>query len=300
MRLILATAFAAALLCSAPLSARAQDDPAQDPGTAAFNDGDYTGAMDVWKPKADAGDPEAMTNVGMLYNLGLGVKRSYKEAAQWYERAAQLGFVLAQYDLANLYYDGLGVERDRKQAARWYLAAAKGGHPKAQLYLAQMYESGEGVEENHDTALQWYQKAADQNLPEGQYELGRKLVYGDDVQPDGAKGTDLLLKSAEQGYPKAQMLIADCYWRARGVPKNLIEAYVWAAQAVENPKNRQSKDKAKAANLLDDIKSNMTGDQIKAAEIELKAVAPKKADDKDQKKSGASAPGDGGSGDNPQ
>jgi len=279
MRLMLATALAAALLCSAATFALAQDD-SQDPGAAAFYNGDFTGAMDIWRPKADGGDPEAMTDVGVLYEGGLGVKRDYKQAAAWYEKAAQLGFVLAQFDLANLYYDGRGVDRDRKQAARWYTAAAKGGHAKAQLYLAQMYENGEGVDEDQGAALAWYQKAADQELPEAQYTLGKKLVYGDGVGAEGQKGTDLLLKAADQKYAKAQILIADCYWRGRGVPQNLIEAYVWAAQAVENPKAGQ--DAKRAASLYDDIKSGMNGDQLKAAEIELQAVAPKKDKNKDK------------------
>ena len=270
MRLILAALVAAVLFVGAP-PVHAQDD--SDPGTDAFNNGDYAAAMTAWRAKADQSDPEAMTNVGTLYNLGLGVKRDYAKAAEWYEKAAQLGFVVAQFDLANLYYGGQGVSRDLKQAARWYTAAAQGGHAKAQFYLAQMYENGDGVDENQQTALAWYQKAADQGLPDAQYELGKKLVYGDGVAADGTKGTDLLLQAAEQKFAKAQILIADCYWRARGVPKNNIEAYVWAAQAREIAKGRDSQ---RAADLFDDIKSGMNGDQIKAAEIELLAVNPKK------------------------
>ena len=77
---------------------------------------------------------------------------------------------------------------------------------------------------------------------------------------------------------KAQILIADCYWKGRGLAKNQIEAYVWAAQAREIAKNQ---DKKKADSLYDDIKSGMNGDQIKAAEIELMAVNPKKKKDAD-------------------
>jgi TPR repeat protein len=275
MRLILAAVSAAALLLGAH-TVEAQE--SSDPGTDAFNSGDYAGAMTAWEAKAAEGDPEAMTNVGTLYNLGLGVKRDYGKAAEWYEKAAQLGFVVAQFNLANLYYGGQGVSRDMKQAARWYTAAAQGGHTKAQFYLAQMYMDGEGVEENKETGLSWLQKAADLELPDAQHELGRRLIFGDDVAADPTKGTDLVLKAAEQKYAKAQILIADCYWKGRGIEKNLIEAYVWAAQATEIARNQ---DKKRADNLFDDVKSSMNGDQIKAAQIELMAVNPKK-----KKKSG--------------
>lgn len=285
MRLIRTALCAVALLCGAYL---AQAQEGGDPGTDAYNNGDYAGAMEAWQSMAAQGDPDAMTKVGQLYELGYGAKRDFDKAAEWYAKAAQLGFVVAQYNLANLYYDGRGVSRDKKQAARWYTAAAQGGHAKSQFYLAQMYMDGDGIDESKETGIAWFQKAADLGLPEAQHELGRRLIFGDDIAADPAKGTDLVLKAAEQHYAKAEILIADCYWKGRGVAKNQIEAYVWAAQAVEIAKGRDTK---RAADLFEDIKSGMTGDQIKAAEIELMAVNPKK-----KKKNGDGGLDDLGSG----
>jgi len=279
MRLIFAVALAASVSWALAAPSFAQDDDdTVDPGSTAFQNGDYEGALKIWQPKADAGDPDAMTNIGVLYQYGFGLPRSAKKAAEMYEKAAQLGFVMAQYDLANLYYDGNGVDRDRKQAARWYTAAAQGGHAKSQFYLAQMYFDGDGVDESKETGFSWLQKASDQGMPDAQHELGRRLIFGDDVTADPAKGADLVLKSAEQRFVKAQILIADCYWKGRGVAKNPIEAYVWAAQAKDNAKGRDIK---RAESLFDDVKSGMNGDQIKAAEIELMAVNPKKKKKKD-------------------
>jgi TPR repeat protein len=289
MRLIRVAVCAMALLGGAQL---VQAQEASDTGEDAFNNGDYAAALEAWQSTAAQGDPDAMTKVGQLYELGLGVKRDFDKAAEWYTKAAQLGFVVAQYNLANLYYDGRGVSRDKKQAARWYTAAAQGGHAKAQFYLAQMYMDGDGIDENKETGLSWFQKAAALGLPDAQHELGRRLIFGDDVAADPTKGTDLVLKAAEQRYAKAQILIADCYWKGRGVAKNEIEAYVWAAQAKEFAKGRDSK---RAADLYDDVRSGMNGEQIKAAEIELMAVNPKK-----KKKNGAGGLEDLGSGDEDQ
>jgi TPR repeat protein len=291
MRLIFAVVLAMGLASAMAMPSFAQDDEddTADAASTAFNNGDYAGALKIWQPRADQGDPDAMTNIGVLYQFGLGIPRSMKKAAALYEKAAQLGFVTAQYDLANLYYDGNGVDRDRKQAARWYTAAAQGGHAKSQFYLAQMYESGEGVDENEATALQWYQKAADQGLPEAQYTLGNKLINGDNVGADPDKGADLVLKAAEQKYVPAQILMGQLYWRGKVIPKNLIEAYVWAAQAKDNAKN--PRDQKRAEDVFGGIKSDMTGDQIKAAEIELLAVAPKPKKDKNGKNG---APDNGG------
>jgi TPR repeat protein len=163
----------------------------------------------------------------------------------------------------------------------------------AQFYLAQMYMDGEGVDENKETGFSWLQKAADQGLRDAQYELGRRLIRGDDIAPDETKGADLVLQAAELRFAKAQILIADCYWKGRGVAKNQIEAYVWASQAKEIAKGPDAK---RAADLFDDIKSGMNGDQIKAAEIELMAVNPnkkKKKKDGDDNQSGSDDPDSG-------
>ena len=101
MRLIFAVALAMALSLGIvrPGLAQDDDDDAADAASTAFNNGDYEGALKIWQPKADQGDPDAMTNIGVLYQYGLGIPRSMSKAAELYERAAQLGFVQAQYDL---------------------------------------------------------------------------------------------------------------------------------------------------------------------------------------------------------
>ncbi|HEY4165070.1 MAG TPA: tetratricopeptide repeat protein [Dongiaceae bacterium] len=293
MRSILTSALLALLLILGSYGVTfAQSDDSSDPGTAAFNNGDYAGAMAAWKPKAEDNDPEAMNNIGNLYSLGLGVSKDPKQAATWYEKAAQLGFVLAQYNLANLDYN----RNDLKQAARWYTAAAQGGHAKAMYYLAQMYESGDGVEENKTEAAKWYGKASDQELPEGEYEYGQRLINGEGIDQNTQKGSDLVLKAAEAGYGKAQYMMANYYYRGKVIPKNLIEGYVWATQATDTI--RPGRDLDRAQDLLSDIKSGMTGQERKAADIELQAVAPKK--DNNGGEGGGTSGQDPSSGSNPQ
>ena len=77
MRLIRAALCAAALLCGAHV-AYAQED--SDPGTDAFNNGDYGAAFQAWEGKAGQGDPDAMTKLGTLYEIGYGTKRDFSKA----------------------------------------------------------------------------------------------------------------------------------------------------------------------------------------------------------------------------
>jgi TPR repeat protein len=59
-----------------------------------------------------------------------------------------------------LYYFGLGVPQNYKQAAQWYLKAADKGNNNAMYNLGGMYEKGRGVTKNPDTAIFWWKKAA--------------------------------------------------------------------------------------------------------------------------------------------
>ena len=86
----------------------------------AYDRADYKSALAVWLPEAEAGNAEAQTNVGEIYERGLGGTPNYEVAAFWYEKAAKQGNSRAQFNLGTLYEQGLGVEKDPLKALNWY------------------------------------------------------------------------------------------------------------------------------------------------------------------------------------
>ena len=88
-----------------------------------FDRADYRTALNVWMPTAEAGDPEAQTNVGEIFERGLGTEPNYAAAIIWYQKAAEQGFARAQFNLGTLYERGLGVEADKLAALNWYRKA---------------------------------------------------------------------------------------------------------------------------------------------------------------------------------
>ena len=58
--------------------------------------------MDDLKAKADAGDAEAASALGLLFELGLGVDANVKEAAKYWGVAAKNGDAMAQFSLASI------------------------------------------------------------------------------------------------------------------------------------------------------------------------------------------------------
>ena len=67
---------------------------------------------------------EAQFNLGYLYYIGKGVAQDYAEAANWYRRAADQGFVSAMYNLGFSYQNGQGVPQDDVLAHMWFDLAA--------------------------------------------------------------------------------------------------------------------------------------------------------------------------------
>lgn len=69
--------------------------------------------------------------------------------------ASYFGDPNAQYNLGRLYLDGSGVDRDQRQAARWFNLAAEKGHRAAQALLGQLLVNGQGVPRQRARGLMW-------------------------------------------------------------------------------------------------------------------------------------------------
>ncbi|MEH3146765.1 MAG: tetratricopeptide repeat protein [Methylobacterium frigidaeris] len=75
--------------------------------------------------------------------------------------ATYFGDPNAQYNLARLYLDGTGVTQDPRQAARWFNLAAEKGHAAAQALLGQLLMNGQGVPIQRARGLAWLTLARD-------------------------------------------------------------------------------------------------------------------------------------------
>jgi hypothetical protein len=110
--------------------------------------------------KANGGEAAAQVQIGEKYAAGTGVAQDYKQAADWYRKAAEQGNVAAEIHLADAYRDGEGLARDKEQAATWYRKAADQGDPGAQGTLGTLYTYGQGVPQSDVDAYFWFDLAA--------------------------------------------------------------------------------------------------------------------------------------------
>lgn len=147
---------------------------------------------------AGSGDPQALFEIGARYTDGRGgVEADSKQAAHWYELAADRGFAPAEYRLGSLYEKGNGVPRDMAKAIALYKSAADAGNASAMHNLAVLEASGAAGTADYKAAIAWFTKAADLGIADSQFNL------------------------------------AILYARGNGTPQNLEESYKWFAVAAK-------------------------------------------------------------------
>lgn len=149
---------------------------------------------------AKSGDVEAQYNLGRSYHLGEGVKQSYVDAVEWYQKAVAKGHAAAQCNLGYCYMMGQGVEKSYEQGLKLYRASAEQGYAEAQSNLAGCYLFGVvGLEKSAENAVKWYRRAAEQGFPVAQYYLGMCYLRGEGAEESVSDALIWLRKAAKQG-----------------------------------------------------------------------------------------------------
>ena len=131
-----------------------------DVGHEAYQRGDYSTALQIFRQLADQGDANAQYILGFMYHGGLGVMQDFAEAMRWYRKAANQGESLAQGKLGIMYKYGRGVTQDYVQAHMWYNLSAAQGQKDAGKYrdlLAEKMNTAQ-IAEAQRLAREWKPK----------------------------------------------------------------------------------------------------------------------------------------------
>jgi len=209
--------------------------------------------------RSDAKLREAEENYrrGMQAADGVGGPKDYMAAAEYYRKAAESGYLPAQYNLAYLYENGLGVKQDFAQAAGWYRKAADQGDPESQNNLGVLYSTGQGVPHNDTEAVRLYRLAAAQDDLEGATNLASMYLQGRGAARDTGQAFQLFLKAAARGYSVAQNNLALMYANGETGKRDYVKAWAWLDLAAAGI--------PKAAAVRDDLAREMTPAQLTEA-----------------------------------
>lgn len=145
-------------------------------------DRDLTEAANWYRKAAEQGNAQAEFALGQMYSRGWGVPRNVTDAMRWMEMANDPASDGPPTDWDRV--EGYGVEQDQKQAAYWYQLAAEKGHPEAEYNLARLYATGQGVPRDQEQALRWVRAAASQGYAPAQARFGLRYSTGNGIGQD--------------------------------------------------------------------------------------------------------------------
>ena len=120
-------------------------------------------------PRTDYGDAEVQFGMGFKFAADTGAAQDYRQAAEWYHKAAEQNHSLAQFNLGVMYARGQGVVRDDAQSAMWFGKAAHLGDAGAQYHMgdschrASVVQGPVDAAESRIEAYKWYRLAAVQD-----------------------------------------------------------------------------------------------------------------------------------------
>ena len=162
-----------------------------------------------WYEKAaNAGDPVAQKQIGYFYEVGIGVPRDPAQAARWFERAVAGGLISAKVNLGVAYLLGDGVKKDTQLAEDLFKHAFAQGNGMAACYLGEMYIDGMGVERDEAAGEHWYEAGAKLHDPRAEFQLASLLWHRGKDPNDIKRAAKLLRESGAAGMVSAKHQLA--------------------------------------------------------------------------------------------
>ena len=168
------------------------------------------------------------------------------EAVELYRKSAKQGFTDAKFALGRCYEEGIGVRKNYRGAIQWYKAAKisitndlfKYPDPVGEADRARLdslVESGifdmlmDSIDYDNEPTLETEECNAELGDADAQNSLGCRYKVGKDVEKDISKAFYWFHKSAEQGYEAGMLHLAELYEKT----KNYKEAAKWYRRYTE-------------------------------------------------------------------
>ncbi|MBC8269196.1 MAG: sel1 repeat family protein [Rhodospirillaceae bacterium] len=208
---------------------------------AKFKMADYSGAREIWEKIGAAGQGEALFNLAILYEDGLGVKPSMEHALMLYRKAGTAGSRSAQYRLGQLLLDEKNPFRNEAEATHWLERAAEQGDEDAATLLAnqegniavvptrpaeQAFNRGD-----YAKAASLWRKRTNDGDANAQSRLAWLYEAGLGVERDLQQAVSLFKLSAEAGSPEAQYALAVMLRTGSGTELDPTQSLIWLKKA---------------------------------------------------------------------
>lgn len=216
--------------------------------------GDCESAVPILVEHSSKGEVGASYVLARLYESGLGVSRSKKEAEQLLWKNVEAGHAPSMFRLGRLKESDSLLEEaielfkmasnaesaiahlrlgkiaeegtqntspNAKRAFHYYKKAMDAGQPLGYFQVARCYADGIGVSPNALEANRLFQKAAMAGVPAANTIMGRRLLEGEGFEENAQAGNDWLKRGADLGSSEAMVLLGQQFEKGVGVDQNL-------------------------------------------------------------------------------
>ena len=117
---------------------------------------DTTKAVEFLQEAAALGEPRAMDLLGTHYRR----LRQFDSARKYYEDAAAAGYALSLSNLGVMYMNGEGVKRSPEVAANLFRQGAEKGDSSGMFFYATCLQDGLGLPKDYKAATDWFRRSA--------------------------------------------------------------------------------------------------------------------------------------------
>ncbi|MBF0246775.1 MAG: sel1 repeat family protein [Alphaproteobacteria bacterium] len=147
-----------------------------DQALAAYDEGDFEAARSILLPLANAGNSDAMVQIGFMIHNGEAFSPDAEYECDWYERASELENMEGLYHFAHCFHEGVGRDLLPQQYYALLLKSAELGFIPAMINLS-------GFDDSHGEEYRnWMMMAVEQGSNYARVSLWLQ-DYRDDV-PD--------------------------------------------------------------------------------------------------------------------
>lgn len=209
---------------------------------AEFKMAHYDAARTVWETLAEIGNGDALFNLGVMAEDGLGEARNVSKAEALYRSAAGVGNFKAQYRLGLLYAVGQVLPHDSAQARIYLGMAATHGDRDARAMLENLGQPTGPLSEfaqaeiwsgggEHAKAAALYEQLARAGDMTAQARLAWLYEAGLGVPQNLQEAASRFEQAAIGGVADAQYAMAVILRTGRGRPQNADASLQWLRKA---------------------------------------------------------------------
>lgn len=168
-----------------------------------------------WSKAADAGDTQAMLNLGLMHAKGSAGRKNDARALDYFMQAHEAGDAKAMGYIKKIPFSS---------SFSWWEQRAKTGDVAAALFLGSCYEAGNGVAKDLNVAASYYAMAADKNDAQAIAKMSElPTVYTKTWWE----------RRGDEGHAADKRALAESYAKGRGATPDLEAATRYYGEAAD-------------------------------------------------------------------